>query len=104
MYEDTEECGDVSHNITDHEPTTTAAAIPAVKNNIQRPVCDKETAEHAGKAIQQAKACARSWERSEHASSDTEPEFDGVSAEDLGHLHRLTKSDEGAHVTRCGAV
>jgi hypothetical protein len=105
MYEATEECGDVSHNITDHETTTTAAAIPAVKNNIPPPVCDKETAEHAGKAILQAKASARSGERNEHASiSDTEHEFNGVSAEDLGHLHRLIKSDEGAHITRieCG--
>jgi hypothetical protein len=40
MYEVTEECGDVSHNITDHETTTTAAVIPAVKNNIPPPVCD----------------------------------------------------------------
>ena len=104
MYEDTEECGNVSHNTTDHETTTTAAAIPAVKNNIPPLVCDKEAAEHAGKAILQAKACARSGERNEHASSDSEHEFNRVSAEDLGHLHRRIKGDEGAHITRidCG--
>jgi hypothetical protein len=63
MYEDTEECDDVSHNTTDHETTTTAAAIPAVKNNIPPPVCDQETAdsiEQASRAVLQANACARS--------------------------------------------
>ena len=89
MYENTEECGDVSHDITDHETTTTAADIPAVKNNIPPPVCGKETAEQAGRAILLTNACARSGEGNEHASSDTEHEFNGVSAEDLGHLHRL---------------
>jgi hypothetical protein len=59
MYEDTEECGDVSHNITDHETTTTAAAIPAVKNNLPPPVCDQETAEQASRVILQANARAQ---------------------------------------------
>jgi hypothetical protein len=62
MYEDTEECGDVSLNITDHETTTTAAAIPAVKNNIPPPVCDQETAEQASRAILQENARAKSGE------------------------------------------
>jgi hypothetical protein len=83
MYGDTEECGDVSPNITDHETTTTAAAIPAVKNNIPPPVCDQETAEQASRAILQENSRARSGEGNEQASSSTEQEFNEVSAEDL---------------------
>ena len=96
MYGDTEECGDVSPNTTDHETTTTAAAIPAVKNNIPPPVCDQETAEQASRAVLQENARARSGEGNEQASSSTEQEFNEVSAEDLGHLQRRIRSaDEG---------
>jgi hypothetical protein len=95
LHKDTEECGDASHSTTDHEHTTTAAAVPAVMNNTQPPVSDKETAEHAGNAIQQAKAYATSWKRSENASSDTEPECDGVSAEEN------STTDEEDEVAEC---
>jgi hypothetical protein len=100
MYGDTEERGDVSPNTTDHETTTTAAATPAVKNNIPPPVCDQETAEQASRAVLQEDARARSGERNEQASSSTEQEFNEVSAEDLGHLQRRIRSDEGAHIMR----
>jgi hypothetical protein len=33
LYEDADECGDVSHNTTDHEITTTATARAAKLND-----------------------------------------------------------------------
>jgi hypothetical protein len=63
LHKDAEECGDARHSTTDHEHTTTAAAVSAVMNNTQPPVNNKETVEHAGNAIQQAKSYATSWNR-----------------------------------------
>ena len=77
-----------------------------MKNNIPPPVCDQETSEQASRAILQENARARSGEGkgNEQTSSSTQQEFNEVSAEDLGHLHRLIRSDKGSHITRidCG--
>jgi hypothetical protein len=42
LHDDAEECGDVSHNITDHEPTTTAADRAVVLNDAHQQASSTE--------------------------------------------------------------